>query len=373
MLPSLGRLSLRQCVPTGVNFADAQQAECELCGSAMHAPLSGGMTDPRLGLEEFKEDEEVRRWSWDTAVLRCGHRFHRRCLATFDWGAQGGGQRLCPAAGGHEGPWGPPLSPDDNADLNADIAAQLNRNTNLNEQEQARYDGAIAIIQGGASVIDPTAAIAQAQAAKEEARAADARYREVQKALEDAKKDYEALKAQATRLAQQPPTVGRQSSAETLALRDNLVTLQELLRQQELELDELRGEQMVRENADAEIVNEANRQMRLQGMEAERLRQRYAEELGNVARLEAEQRRLETSRDARQLRGRAGSRRARPTSRRSAPSCSARSTPRAPTSQNSKRVPRTRPPRTRRRRARRRATDEELEELRAKVEVRSCS
>ena len=122
MLPSLGRLSLRQCEPTGVNFADAQQAQCELCGSAMHAPLSGGMTDPRLGLEEFEEDEEVRRWSWDTAVLRCGHRFHRRCLATFNWGGQTPpGPRRCPAYGGHGGLLGPPLSTDDNADLNADI------------------------------------------------------------------------------------------------------------------------------------------------------------------------------------------------------------------------------------------------------------
>jgi len=305
MLPSLGRLSLRQCAPIGVNFADAQEAECELCGSAMHAPLSGGMTDPRLGLAEFKEDdEEVRRWSWNTAVLVCGHRFHRRCLAAYNWGGQGGGQRLCPAAGAHNGLWGPPLSPADNADLNADIAAQMNEQTPLSEAEQARYDRAIATIQGGASVVDPTAVIAQAQAAKEEARAADARYRDVKKALEDAKKDYEALKAQATRLAQQPPTVARQSSAETLALRDNIVTLQELLRQQELELDDLRGEQIVRANADAESVNEANRQRDRQVMETERLRLQYAVELDNVARLEAEQRRLETSLDTlkRQLR-----------------------------------------------------------------------
>ena len=293
MLPSLGRLSLRQCVPVGVNFADAQEAQCEICNSAMHAPLSSGMTDPRLGLAEFKEDdEEVRRWSWNTAVLVCGHRFHRRCLAAYNWGGQNTqGQRRCPAFGAHGGGLGPQLSPADNADLNTDIAAQLNEQTPLNEAEQARYDLANATMQGGASVVDPTAAIAQAQAAQAEAIAANARYRDVQQKLEDAKKDYEALKAQATRLAQQPPSVTRQSSAKTLELRDEIVTLQELLRQQKLELNELKGENTVLELRDTEYNRQRDRQI----METERLRQQYTLELDNVAQLEAEQRRLEKS------------------------------------------------------------------------------
>jgi hypothetical protein len=100
MLPNLNGLSLRRCAPTMVNFQDTKDAECLLCLDKMHAPLSDGLQDPRLGLADFEDPNVLQRWSWATAVLRCGHRFHRRCLAQhFGSGGQAANQnpRVCPA------------------------------------------------------------------------------------------------------------------------------------------------------------------------------------------------------------------------------------------------------------------------------------
>ena len=227
MLPNLGGLGLRHpCVPTMVNFDEAQEPRCEICLSALHLTVGSGAYDPRLGQDEFQNDPtEVTRWSWDTAVLRCGHRFHRRCLAMhFGPGGIGAGQtpRRCPGDALHAPNPSPPISAADSADINADIAAQLTEDSPLNAMEHQRHELARNAMDPNAGVVarvmNTEALQAQKAEAQENARRANARLDELQKdldavkqELEEKQKEYDELHERNARMARQPPASGSQS------------------------------------------------------------------------------------------------------------------------------------------------------------------
>lgn len=102
----MGALALnerwKRAAPTGVNLAPdvlRYRNICRIChgpmscavrleyGQASDGSLEGEYMDPRVA--EFVREadsnhpEELRQWSWDTAVLADGYRYHRRCLVDF--------------------------------------------------------------------------------------------------------------------------------------------------------------------------------------------------------------------------------------------------------------------------------------------------
>ena len=85
--------------PTMVNYGDKYDNTCPIClGPLRVAPY--GVGNP-ADLRDI-DDVDLFRSSWKTATLRCGHRFHRRCLASwFSPGGQGfvtgNERRTCPA------------------------------------------------------------------------------------------------------------------------------------------------------------------------------------------------------------------------------------------------------------------------------------
>lgn len=172
-LPSLGGLSLhlqsKPVAPTMVNFRESQQEECLLCSAPLHVGEYGVLNPADL---VDMDNVDLFRSAWRTSSLRCGHRFHRRCLASHF--GNGGpranvpvAQRLCPV-GQHymdvvdanaqpqqfapngvyqhvnDGPSTPQsyvhLSADDSADIDRDIQNGMFVPPNPNDSDDAYHN-----------------------------------------------------------------------------------------------------------------------------------------------------------------------------------------------------------------------------------------
>ena len=121
------------CASVGVNlrpFNESASQSCWLCSQPLRDEFSlrdAPFADPRARLLQAGGDleEEAPAWSRDTAVLACGHRFHRACLADSfrKWPDRlaAGGERKCPLRidGCRT------MSEQDCADILADIASGM--------------------------------------------------------------------------------------------------------------------------------------------------------------------------------------------------------------------------------------------------------
>ena len=121
------------CASVGVNlrpFNESASQSCWLCSQPLLDEFSlrdAPFADPRARLLQAGGDleEEAPAWSRDTAVLACGHRFHRACLADsfLNWPDRlaAGGERKCPLRidGCRT------MSEQDCADILADIASGM--------------------------------------------------------------------------------------------------------------------------------------------------------------------------------------------------------------------------------------------------------
>lgn len=91
MLPPLHKLSFHEarasrCAPTGVNYLQDDESDCAICFGPMAVSLAMNNivnADPRMVTMLRNEQAnlvDIRIMAWRTAVLQCGHWFHRRCL-----------------------------------------------------------------------------------------------------------------------------------------------------------------------------------------------------------------------------------------------------------------------------------------------------
>ena len=237
-LPSLSGLCLhlqsKPVAPTMVNFRESQPEECLLCSAPLHVGEYGVLNPSDL---VDMDAVDLFRSAWRTASLRCGHRYHRRCLASHFVNVPPA-QRLCPQGvhgmdatpnGAYQyvfnGPGTPqayvPLSADDNADIDQDIQDNMFAPPNQddtddayhNDQEKRWYDETMRkrdeLIARGEKVVDEgkwadklQAMVLERNRYKATWDAVKEKLDECEKQLREVKQEREKLQEQNKRLAQ---------------------------------------------------------------------------------------------------------------------------------------------------------------------------